>query len=94
VRVIHDEGDLATVKEGDILVAVAATPAMAPYLESIQALITEEGGLTSDAAIMGLNAGIPVIVGATDACSILKDGMVITIDTMHGKIYNGYAKVK
>lgn len=94
VRVIQDEEDLQAVKGGDILVVMAATPALAPYLESIQALIAEEGGLTSDAAIMGLNAGISVIVGATDACSILKDGMVITIDTMHGKIYNGYAKVR
>lgn len=94
VRIIVHDKDLQAVEAGDILVTVAASPAIAPYLGKIKGLIAEEGGLTSDAAIMGLNAGIPVVVGANNATSMLKDGMMITMDTMHGRIYNGLAKVK
>jgi len=93
VRVILNDADLAKVQPGDILVTNAASPAFAPYLDKIQALIAEAGGLTSDAAIMGLNAGIPVIVGCRDATSILKADMLVTVDTPHGRIYNGLTKV-
>ncbi|MEA1960802.1 MAG: pyruvate kinase [Bacillota bacterium] len=91
--ILHDE-DLSKVVNGDILVTIGAFPALVPILEKVQALVAEEGGLTSDAAIIGLNMGIPVIVGATDATKILKDDMVVTIDTRHGKIYNGVTKVE
>lgn len=49
--------------------------------------------MTSDAAIIGLNTGLPVIVGAQDATRILKEGDLVTIDTAHGLIYSGLAKV-
>ncbi len=93
VKVILRDEDLLKLEDGDILVAVAAAPSFAPYLEKVQALVAEAGGLTSDAAIMGLNMGIPVVVGATDATAILKDNMVVTIDTQHGRIYHGITKV-
>ena len=62
---------------------------MLPYLERVQALIAEEGGLTSDAAIMGLNTGIQVIVGARDATRILENDMLVTVDTPQA-VYSGY----
>jgi pyruvate kinase len=93
VRVILNDADLGKIQSGDILVTNAASSAFAPYLNKIQALIAEAGGLTSDAAIMGLNAGIPVIVGCREATSILKDDMLVTVDTPHGRIYNGLTKV-
>jgi pyruvate kinase len=65
-----------------------------PYLDRIKAIITEAGGLTSDAAIMGLNYKIPVVVGVQDATQVLKDGMLITVDTPRGAIYRGFARVK
>lgn len=93
VKVVLDDDDLADIEDGDIVVTRFADASLAPYLGRIQALIAEEGGLTSNAAIMGLQAGIQVVVGAKDASSILEDGMMITIDTPHGRIYGGRAKV-
>ena len=90
---ILNDADLGKIQSDDILVTNAASSAFAPYLNKIQALIAEAGGLTSDAAIMGLNAGIPVIVGCREATSILKDDMLVTVDTPHGRIYNGLTKV-
>lgn len=49
----------------------------------------EEGGLTSHAAVVGINLGIPVIVGAKDATSLVKDGEIITVDSRQGVVYNG-----
>jgi len=41
---------------------------------------------------MGLNAGIPVIVGAQNATSILSNGMVVTVHTSRGRIYQGITR--
>jgi len=92
VLVLHSE-DLKKVKPGDIVVTRSADHSFAGYLDQIAALIAEEGGLTSDAAILGLNSDTPVIVGARDATSVLMDGMLVTVDTEHGKVYKGLAKV-
>jgi len=93
VRVILNDEDLSKIQTGDIMVCRSADKSFAPYLDLVQALIAEEGGLTSDAAIMGLNTELQVIVGARDATRILENDMLVTIDTAHGRIYSGLAKV-
>ncbi|MGB9808620.1 MAG: pyruvate kinase, partial [Caldanaerobacter sp.] len=54
-------------KEGDIIVTTKTEREFMPFIEKASAIITEEGGLTSHAAIVGLNLGIPVIVGCEGA---------------------------
>lgn len=84
---------LEKVKPGDILVTHGTDRDFIPAMERAAAVITEEGGLTSHAAIVGLNFGIPVIVGVENAASILPDGEVITVDGHRGLIYGGVARV-
>ncbi|MFY0757306.1 pyruvate kinase [Metabacillus dongyingensis] len=79
--------------QGAILVSQSTDRDMMGALEKASALITEEGGLTSHAAVVGLSLGIPVIVGVEDATSILKDGQEITVDGSRGAIYEGHASV-
>ncbi len=93
VRIILKPGDLNKVEANDIAVTVAATPEFADYLHLFGAVIAEQGGLTSDAAIFGLNAGIPVVVGAKNATELLQDNMIVTIDTQRGIVYLGNAKI-
>jgi pyruvate kinase len=93
VRVIMGDEDLEKIQVGDILVCHAVHSTYVNYLERVVALIAEEGGLTSDAAIIGLNMGIQVIVGASDATRILENDMLVTVDTPHGRVYSGLAKV-
>ncbi|WP_409297268.1 pyruvate kinase [Peribacillus sp. SCS-26] len=81
------------VTDGSILVTYGSDRDMMPAIERCAALITEEGGLTSHAAVVGVNLGIPVIVGAENATSILKDGQQITVDARRGTIYEGHTKV-
>ncbi|KON86771.1 pyruvate kinase [Sporosarcina globispora] len=87
------EEALAKVTEGSILVTIGSDREMVPAIEKCCALITEEGGLTSHAAVVGLNIGIPVIVGVENATSLLKDGQEVTVDSQRGVIYNGHASV-
>lgn len=81
------------IKEGDILVAAETDREFIPALKKAGALVTEEGGLTSHGAIVGLNIGIPVIVGVSNATSLLKDEEIVTLDTVRGLILRGKAKV-
>lgn len=79
--------------KGDILVAVSIEREFLPAVELASALITEEGGLTSPGAIVGINMGIPVIVGVNKVTELITNGQIVTIDPVRGLVYQGYAKV-
>ena len=81
-------------RPGQILVVNSVMDEMAPEASKALAIIAEEGGLTSQAAIVGVSFGIPVIVGVEGAMEKLSDGMVITADTERGLIYKGEIHVR
>ena len=78
---------------GKIIVTIGSDREMMPAIEKCAGIITEEGGLTSHAAVVGLSLGIPVIVGVENATSIIKDKEYITIDADSGAVYHGHASV-
>ncbi len=80
-------------QQGDVIVTVATERDMMDIIEKSAALIVEEGGLSSHAAIVGLSLGKPVIVGAVNALKELKDGQVVTVDAIRGLVYSGKARV-
>src|SRR5690625_3079915 len=81
------------VDEGDILISYGTDKEMMPAIEKAGGLVTEAGGLTSHAAVVGLSLGIPVIVGVNQALSLIEEGDYITIDGSKGDIYHGHASV-
>lgn len=87
------EEALAKTEEGSILVTIGTDSDMIEAFQKAAAVITEEGGLTSHAAIVGLNVGVPVIVGVGLATEVLKEGQVVTVDSERGHIYSGHARV-
>ncbi len=87
------EDAIAKVQEGDILVTIGTDRDMMPALKKASAIITEEGGLTSHAAVVGLSLGVPVIVGVERATQLLKDGEDITVDGSRGVVYSGKTSV-
>jgi len=89
----NTEEAIKKVNDGDILVAHGTNRDMMPAIEKAGGLVTEAGGLTSHAAVVGLSLGIPVIVGVDDALEMIKDGQDITIDGSKGDIYDGHASV-
>ncbi|AVK60445.1 pyruvate kinase [Lactobacillus sp. CBA3605] len=75
--------------EGGVLVTKTTDKDYLPAIEKSSALIVENGGLTSHAAVVGISMGIPVIVGVKDATSVIADGQLITVDSRRGFIYRG-----
>ena len=76
-----------------VLVTLGSDKEMMPAIEKCAALVTVEGGLTSHAAVVGLSLGIPVIVGASQAMTLLKEGQEVTVDAARGFINEGKASV-
>ncbi|MGE5396998.1 MAG: pyruvate kinase alpha/beta domain-containing protein, partial [Chitinophagales bacterium] len=93
IRLVRDPEQVKAFEEGDILVAAATDRDFMPLFQKAGAVITEEGGLTSHAAIVGLSLGIPVVVGVADALSRLEEGILVTVDAFRGQIYRGATKV-
>ena len=80
-------------RAGDVLVLAQSGEELAPFLERASAIITEEPGQTSRAALVGLALGIPLIVGAAGAVQRLRNGETVTIDSARGLCYRGRARV-
>ena len=69
-----------------VLVVPGTTNAMLPWIRQAAAVVTEEGGMNSHAAIVGLTLDKPVIVGAFSATENIKDGQMIAVDSAHGTV--------
>lgn len=93
VVVKNEEDARQKMKENAIIVTTATDRDIMFAIEQAAALVTEEGGLTSHAAVVGLSLGKPVIVGVEGATSMFEDGDEITVDPVRGHIYVGHAKV-
>ncbi|KRG10402.1 pyruvate kinase [Staphylococcus sp. NAM3COL9] len=76
-----------------IIVTSSVDETLVPYIENAIGLITEENGITSPSAIIGLEKGIPTVVGVENATKEIQNDVLVTIDANQGKIFEGYANV-
>ena len=76
----------AKFKPGMVLVVPSTTNEMLEYVRDAAALVVEEAGLNSHAAIAGKALLKPTIVGAVGACSHIRDGLDIAVDCAHGSV--------
>lgn len=81
-------------QDGDVLVVKALEEEYAKHALRASAVITEEGGLTSHAAIIAVSFGKTTVVGVEDATTRLRDGMAVTINPEQGRIYQGHVNAK
>lgn len=86
VKVVKSKKDMSKVKVGDILVAPSTHPDLMPAIRHSAAVVTDTGGITSHAAIISRELGIPCIVGAKNATEILKDGDLVEVDANKGVV--------
>ncbi|WP_088068579.1 pyruvate kinase [Gottfriedia luciferensis] len=87
------EEAVSKVTSGSILVTNSTDKDMMPAIERAAAIITEEGGLTSHAAVVGVSLGIPVIVGVENATNILVNGQAVTVDASRGIVSTGHKSI-
>lgn len=78
-----------TFSDGDIIVTIGVYKDMLPYIQKSSGIITVEGGLTSQGAIVGINYHLATVVGVGEAMNSIKTGDIISIDATTGEIYEG-----
>jgi phosphohistidine swiveling domain-containing protein len=72
------------IKNAEILVAHTTVPEMVPYLGNIKAIVTEEGGILSHAAVISREFKIPSVIGTGNATKVLQDGDLVEVDAEQG----------
>ena len=83
-RVIENPREMRHFKKGEILITRITDPDWEPIMRLASAIVTEQGGKTSHAAIVSRELGVPCIVGATGARQILQTGKPITVSCAEG----------
>ena len=87
VEVIIDPLTMRTLPPRTILVLAKIAPGHLPLLNTAAGIITEQGGMTSHAAIVARELGIPAVIGVDRATELLKTGDSILLDGDQGEIY-------
>lgn len=86
-RVVSDAIDaLASFEPGDVLVTPYTVPTINSVLAMAGAVVTEEGGLLSHAAVIAREFGIPGVIGIDNASSMIEDGASIEVDAASGTV--------
>ena len=70
--------------KGDILVAETTSPELMPACSKASAIVTNQGGMMSHAAIVSREMNIPCVVGTGNATDLIKDGDLIEVDGDNG----------
>jgi pyruvate,water dikinase len=89
VRVVTQLDELDKVGEGDILVTEMTMPDMVPAMKRAAGIVTDEGGMTSHAAIVSRELGVPAVVGTGSGSRELQDDQIVTIDGDKGTVISG-----
>ncbi|MCL5113889.1 MAG: phosphoenolpyruvate synthase [Patescibacteria group bacterium] len=89
VKILKSPKEIGKISQGDVLVAAYTSPDYVPAMKKASAIVTEAGGRTSHAAIVSREFGIPCVVGAEKVMSILKDGLVVTVNGKTGEVFKG-----
>jgi pyruvate, water dikinase len=85
-RVVRTVGEIADVREGEILVCSITSPAWAPIFSKIKAAVTDIGGVMSHAAIVCREYGMPAVVGTGRATSLIRTGQMVRVDGSSGVV--------
>ncbi|ADQ67963.1 phosphoenolpyruvate synthase [Halogeometricum borinquense DSM 11551] len=88
-RIVTKLDHLDQVSDGDIIVTEMTMPDMVPAMKRASGIVTDEGGMTSHAAIVSRELGVPAVVGTGSATREIEEGQPITIDGDKGTVSEG-----
>lgn len=86
VRICQTVKDIASFKKGDVLVAPMTRPEYVPAMKKAIAIVTDEGGITSHAAIVSRELNKPCIIGTQIATRVLKSGDKVEVNANQGLV--------
>ncbi|MBI2444160.1 MAG: hypothetical protein HYV42_02895 [Candidatus Magasanikbacteria bacterium] len=87
VKIINVAAEMGKMNKGDILVSIATIPDIVPAMKKAAAIVTEQGGITSHAAIVSRELGVPCVIGTKIATKVFKDGDLVEVDAIEGIVY-------
>jgi len=85
-RIVKDAKHPGKFKKGNILITNNTTPEFVPLMRLAAAIVTEQGGITTHAAIVSRELGIPCVIGTKIATKVFKDGDVVEVDANTGMV--------
>ncbi len=88
-RVLASPNEEGAMKQGEVLVTRMTSPDWVPIMRRAAAIVTDSGGMTSHAAIVARELGVPCVVGTHEATRKLTTGNVITVDGGAGTVFAG-----
>jgi len=80
VKVVLYNPDINKVERGDVIVSTMTNPYYVPAMIRAGAIVTDEGGILSHAAIVSRELGIPCVIGTHIATKVLKDNDLVEVD--------------
>ncbi|HEX6567584.1 MAG TPA: phosphoenolpyruvate synthase [Acidimicrobiales bacterium] len=89
VRVLRSPADGHLLVDGEVLVAPMTNPDWVPTMRRAAALVTDGGGVTCHAAIIGRELHLPTVVATRTATTVLRDGEIVTVDGTAGEVREG-----
>lgn len=84
VKIINVIRDMEKMKPGDILVSISTQPDLLPAMKKAAAFITDQGGVTSHAAIVAREMNVPCVIATKIATKVLHDGDLVEVDADKG----------
>ncbi|MFC9919085.1 phosphoenolpyruvate synthase [Agromyces binzhouensis] len=89
VRILGTPAEGGKLQAGEVLVAPMTNPDWVPTMRRAAAVVTDGGGMTCHAAIVARELGVPAVVGARTATTVLRDGELVTVDGAKGEVVEG-----
>lgn len=86
VKRVMGHKQIGDVKEGEIMISPMTIPDFIPAIKKAAAIVTDEGGMLSHAAIVAREFGKPTVVGTETATKRLKDGDIVEVNATEGKV--------
>lgn len=85
-RVVTSVDEIASVRDGEILVCPVTAPSWAPIFGKIRAAVSDIGGTMSHAAIVAREYGMPAVVGTGHGTKVIKTGQRLRVDGNAGRV--------
>jgi phosphoenolpyruvate synthase/pyruvate phosphate dikinase len=85
-KICLDKSEIGKVERGDILVAQFTTPDFVPAMEKAAAIVADQGGLSSHAAIVSRELGVPCVIATMNGTRVIHDNDLLEIDARKGTV--------
>ncbi|MBU2100058.1 hypothetical protein KKG83_06755 [Candidatus Micrarchaeota archaeon] len=86
VKLINSQHEMQKMKKGDILVSIATNPDIVPAMKKASGIVTDQGGVTSHAAIVARELKIPCLIGTKFATKVFKDNDLVEVNASMGTV--------